>query len=139
MIRRGTYSIVARDAATGELGVAVQSHWFAVGPIVPWVRSGVGDATLARVRRRLAARVDDRDLAKARQLVVARQRVESRAGAVAGGQPLQRARAVGRLGDRLRGHRTDPGAHPWHHRPDREPMRLHRHAELAGGGVASDN
>jgi uncharacterized Ntn-hydrolase superfamily protein len=42
MVRRGTYSIVARDATTGELGVAVQSHWFAVGPIVPWVRPGVG-------------------------------------------------------------------------------------------------
>ena len=42
MVRRGTYSIVARDPTTGELGVAVQSHWFAVGPIVPWVRPGVG-------------------------------------------------------------------------------------------------
>jgi uncharacterized Ntn-hydrolase superfamily protein len=42
MIRHGTYSIVARDAVTGELGVAVQSHWFAVGPMVPWVRAGVG-------------------------------------------------------------------------------------------------
>jgi uncharacterized Ntn-hydrolase superfamily protein len=42
MVRRGTYSIVARDPATGELGAAVQSHWFAVGPIVPWVRAGVG-------------------------------------------------------------------------------------------------
>jgi uncharacterized Ntn-hydrolase superfamily protein len=41
-MRRGTYSIVARDPRTGELGVAVQSHWFAVGPIVPWVRAGVG-------------------------------------------------------------------------------------------------
>jgi uncharacterized Ntn-hydrolase superfamily protein len=37
-----TYSIVARDTATGELGVAVQSHWFSVGPIVPWARPGVG-------------------------------------------------------------------------------------------------
>jgi uncharacterized Ntn-hydrolase superfamily protein len=37
-----TYSIVARDPANGELGVAVQSHWFAVGPIVPWARPGVG-------------------------------------------------------------------------------------------------
>jgi uncharacterized Ntn-hydrolase superfamily protein len=37
-----TYSIVARDPETGELGVAVQSHWFAVGPIVPWARPGVG-------------------------------------------------------------------------------------------------
>jgi uncharacterized Ntn-hydrolase superfamily protein len=37
-----TYSIVARDAATGDLGVAVQSHWFSVGPIVPWVEAGIG-------------------------------------------------------------------------------------------------
>jgi uncharacterized Ntn-hydrolase superfamily protein len=41
-VRRGTYSIVARDRRTGELGVAVQSHWFGVGAIVPWVRAGVG-------------------------------------------------------------------------------------------------
>jgi uncharacterized Ntn-hydrolase superfamily protein len=45
-----TYSIVARDPDTGELGVAVQSHWFAVGPIVPWARPGVGAvATQANV------------------------------------------------------------------------------------------
>ena len=37
-----TYSIVARDLKTGELGVAVQSHYFSVGPIVPWAESGVG-------------------------------------------------------------------------------------------------
>jgi uncharacterized Ntn-hydrolase superfamily protein len=37
-----TYSIVARDPSTGELGVAVQSHWFSVGPIVPWARPGIG-------------------------------------------------------------------------------------------------
>jgi uncharacterized Ntn-hydrolase superfamily protein len=37
-----TYSIVARDAATGELGVAVQSHWFSVGSHVPWAEAGVG-------------------------------------------------------------------------------------------------
>ncbi len=37
-----TYSIVARDAATGELGVAVQSHWFSVGSIVSWAWPGVG-------------------------------------------------------------------------------------------------
>lgn len=37
-----TYSIVARDSATGRLGVAVQSHWFSVGPIVPWAEAGVG-------------------------------------------------------------------------------------------------
>ena len=49
-IRQGTYSIVARDPATGEHGVAVQSHWFSVGPIVPWARAGVGAvATQANV------------------------------------------------------------------------------------------
>ena len=37
-----TYSIVARDPETGEMGVAVQSHWFSVGPIVPWAEAGVG-------------------------------------------------------------------------------------------------
>lgn len=37
-----TYSIVARDPATGEMGVAVQSHWFAVGSIVTWAEAGVG-------------------------------------------------------------------------------------------------
>src|ERR1700675_1025487 len=36
------FSIVARDPQTGEMGVAVQSHWFAVGQIVPWAESGVG-------------------------------------------------------------------------------------------------
>ena len=42
MVRRGTYSIVACDIDTGAVGVAVQSHWFAVGALVPWVRPGVG-------------------------------------------------------------------------------------------------
>ena len=37
-----TYSIVARDSVTGELGVAVQSHYFSVGPVVPWAESGIG-------------------------------------------------------------------------------------------------
>ncbi len=37
-----TYSIVARDPATGELGVAVQSHWFSVGTAVPWAEAGIG-------------------------------------------------------------------------------------------------
>ena len=37
-----TYSIVARDAATGELGVAVQSHWFSVGSMVIWAEPGIG-------------------------------------------------------------------------------------------------
>lgn len=37
-----TFSIVARDAATGQLGVAVQSHWFSVGSGVLWAEPGVG-------------------------------------------------------------------------------------------------
>ncbi len=37
-----TYSIVARDPETGDMGVAVQSHYFSVGPIVPWAEAGVG-------------------------------------------------------------------------------------------------
>ena len=37
-----TYSIVARDPKTGEMGVAVQSHWFSVGSVVTWAEAGVG-------------------------------------------------------------------------------------------------
>ncbi len=37
-----TFSIVARDPATGELGIAVQSKFIAVGAVVPWARAGVG-------------------------------------------------------------------------------------------------
>ena len=38
----GTYSIVALDPATGELGAAVQSHWFSVGALCTWARPGIG-------------------------------------------------------------------------------------------------
>ncbi len=45
-----TFSIVARDPQTGEIGVAVQSHWFAVGQVVAWAEPGVGAvATQANV------------------------------------------------------------------------------------------
>ena len=37
-----TYSIVARDPVTGEMGVAVQSHWFSVGTAVSWAEAGIG-------------------------------------------------------------------------------------------------
>ena len=37
-----TYSIIARDPETGEMGVAVQSHWFSVGTVVTWGEAGVG-------------------------------------------------------------------------------------------------
>lgn len=41
-MRRGTYSIVAHERGSGWFGVAVQSHWFGVGTIVPWLESGIG-------------------------------------------------------------------------------------------------
>ncbi|MEP0366075.1 MAG: DUF1028 domain-containing protein [Cyclobacteriaceae bacterium] len=37
-----TYSIVAHDPETGDIGVAVQSHWFSVGTVVTWAEPGVG-------------------------------------------------------------------------------------------------
>ncbi len=37
-----TFSIVARDEKTGEMAVAVQSHWFSVGTTVSWAEAGVG-------------------------------------------------------------------------------------------------
>jgi uncharacterized Ntn-hydrolase superfamily protein len=48
-VRTGTYSIVARGEASGELGVAVQSHWFCVGGVVAWARPGVGAAATQSV------------------------------------------------------------------------------------------
>ncbi|NOX45304.1 MAG: DUF1028 domain-containing protein [Caldiserica bacterium] len=38
----GTFSIVAHDPRSGELGVAVQSKFIAVGAVVPWAHAGVG-------------------------------------------------------------------------------------------------
>jgi uncharacterized Ntn-hydrolase superfamily protein len=49
MRRQGTYSIVARDPDTFELGVAVQSHWFSVGSMVTWARAGVGAAAVQSI------------------------------------------------------------------------------------------
>jgi uncharacterized Ntn-hydrolase superfamily protein len=42
MLPVDTYSIVAIDKRSGEMGVAVQSHWFSVGSVVTWAESGVG-------------------------------------------------------------------------------------------------
>ncbi len=45
-----TFSIVAIDPATGDLGVAVASRYFSVGSVVPWAEAGVGAvATQANV------------------------------------------------------------------------------------------
>ena len=48
-MRHGTYSIVALDPETGELGAAVQSHWFSVGSLCTWARPGVGAAATQSV------------------------------------------------------------------------------------------
>src|SRR5918997_415198 len=48
-MRHGTYSIVALDPQTGELGAAVQSHWFSVGSLCTWARPGVGAAATQSV------------------------------------------------------------------------------------------
>lgn len=45
MKRLHTYSIVALDPKTNQIGIAVQSHWFAVGAICPWIEAGVGAIT----------------------------------------------------------------------------------------------
>ncbi|HEV2457019.1 MAG TPA: DUF1028 domain-containing protein, partial [Ktedonobacterales bacterium] len=37
-----TFSIVGRDPQTGDLGIAVQSKFLAVGAVVPWAQAGVG-------------------------------------------------------------------------------------------------
>lgn len=37
-----TFSIIARDELTGEMGIGVESHWFSVGTAVPWAEAGVG-------------------------------------------------------------------------------------------------
>ncbi len=51
-MRRGTYSIVACDPVTGELGVAVQSHWYGVGTVVPWAEPGVGAVATQSIAER---------------------------------------------------------------------------------------
>jgi len=38
----GTFSIVAADPATGDVGCAVESRYFAIGAVTPWVRAGIG-------------------------------------------------------------------------------------------------
>jgi hypothetical protein len=59
--------------------------------------------------------------------------------ALADAHPLEALAAVGRLGEGLGRHRADAGRGPRHRRPDREPVRLHRDAEVAGGGIARDD
>ncbi len=80
---------MARDPASGDLGVAVQSHWFSVGSVVSWAQPGAGAVatqsvaepaygpeTLERLAAgvpaevALQARLDTDDLARVRQVGV---------------------------------------------------------------------
>jgi uncharacterized Ntn-hydrolase superfamily protein len=57
----GTFSIVAADPETGEVGCAVQSKYFAIGAVTPWVRAGVG--AVATQAMGVVARNGERGLA----------------------------------------------------------------------------
>jgi uncharacterized Ntn-hydrolase superfamily protein len=85
-----TYSIVALDPATGDLGVAVQSKFLAVGSVVPWARAGVGAiatqsfANVAYGPDGLAALAEGHDAAETLERLVAADdlRAERQAGIV---------------------------------------------------------
>lgn len=69
-----TYSMVARDPETGEMGVAVQSHWFSVGTVVSWAEAGVGAiATQSFVNKSFGIR----GLALLKEGLTARQALDS--------------------------------------------------------------
>ena len=59
-----TFSIVAHDPATGELGVAVQSRFFAVGAAVPFAEGDVGASRVKQWATRPSARADSRSCAR---------------------------------------------------------------------------
>ena len=104
MVRRGTYSIVARDPDSGELGAAVQSHWFSVGSIVTWARPGVGAVATQsivepaygpRLLDALAARRGARSDALARCWPPTRRRASARSRCSASMARRRRTRAPG--------------------------------------------
>ena len=56
-----TWSIIARDGKSSALGIAAASRFFALGALVPWIRSGVGAvATQATVNPMLGPAILDR-------------------------------------------------------------------------------
>ena len=63
-----TYSIIAHDPATGDLGVAVQSRYFNVGTVVPWAKAGVGAVAtqaIANIAYGRAADVPEAEIVRA--------------------------------------------------------------------------
>src|SRR5688572_25850943 len=92
-MRHGTYSIVALEPETVELGAAVQSHWFSVGSLCTWARPGVGAvATQSVVEPAHGPRVLDRLQAGASAEAALRAVLEADA--------LARVRQVGVAGTR---------------------------------------
>ena len=97
--------------------------------------AGVRDAAGTGVDRDSAPGIDDRNLAEAGLLVGGQQRLQRVARRLSLAQAVEQPRAVGGLGDRLRGHGADARQRPGDDRADREPVRLDRDAELARVGV----
>src|SRR2546425_10092996 len=58
ILRPGTMSIIARDPQTGELGVAVGSHFFSVGPVCAWAKSGVGAVANQAITERMYGKIE---------------------------------------------------------------------------------
>src|SRR5262249_10515949 len=103
-----TFSIVATDHITGEIGCAVQSKYFAVGAVVPWARAGVGAvATQAAGVTAFGPRI----LAL---LESERLRPEAALGAVLAGDPGREPRQLGVVGhDGVSAAHTGTGCSPW--------------------------
>ena len=101
---RVTYSVVARDPETGAFGVAVQSHFFSIGAVVPWVEAGVGAvATQAFGELELRAA---RARADARRRFVVRHCARARSLAADAGRETRQVAMIDRLGSRRRPHRS---------------------------------
>ena len=103
------------------------------------VLAGRRDRRGARVRRHPTLRVDHRDLPAGALLVGLHELIECLRRAHAPAHQRQPARAVPGIDERLRGDGADAGLGPRHDGSDREPVRLHGHAHLAGGRVARDD
>jgi len=87
-MRHGTYSIVALDPETGELGAAVQSHWFSVGSLCTWARPGVGAVATQSV-------VEPAHGPNALDLIAAGASAEEALGALLDADPLRTVRQLG--------------------------------------------
>jgi len=87
-MRHGTYSIVALDPETGELGAAVQSHWFSVGSLCTWARPGVGAVATQSV-------VEPAHGPNALDRIAAGASAEEALGALLDADPLRTVRQVG--------------------------------------------